>query len=487
MEQLTLRETKLELKKKGKGPPNRMNDLPYSEWMKFQKSFFRYKSIQALIEECICFFTKARWEENQPSRSLVIAKNFNASVISPPRVLDTYNETKLQKDIIEFLHKAEKSNSKYDFIMVDLRHHIKDTKHLSKFLYSYSSHVFRIIRKLLLPQRYCCIVVGMEEEGGEGFPLPWAVALSCRNHLRLRDEKIGLVEDKNKVIYCLFMQANDGERAGSFLPLESIRLAKSPNALPGWIIPKPRPRKEHEILHPAKFPETLVAEFIKLFTEPGDWVFDPMVGTGSTVIAALQTERNSLGVDLISEFVEIAQERVAIMDTPLFPSKQFDAKIIQGNATKLDKITEVPEEKFNYAITSPPYWSMLTNPGGENQKARRKKNLPLVYSEDERDLGNVENYDEFLEHIVSIYNRVAAKLVDDGVLTVIVKNVKRNHIIYPLAWDLVTKLCSDNNRYEYLGNTFWCQDDVGLKPFAVGIHWVSNTLHHYCLHFKKHR
>ena len=128
-----------------------------------------------------------------------------------------------------------------------------------------------------------------------------------------------------------------------------------------------RPRKKHEILHPAKFPETLVAEFIKLFTEPGDWVFDPMIGTGSTAIAALQTERNSLGVDLIPEFVEIAQEQVG---TPLFPSQQFDVRIIQGDATKLDKINEVPEEKFNYAITSPPYWSMLTNPGGEYQEGK---------------------------------------------------------------------------------------------------------------------
>ena len=134
--------------------------------MKFQKSFFRYKSLQTLVEECIHFFTKARWEENEPSRSLVIAKNFDASVISAPRVLDTYNEPKSQKDIIEFLHKTEKSNNKYDFIMVDLRHHIKDTQSLSKFLYNYSGDVFRIMRELLLPRRYCCIVVGMEEEGG---------------------------------------------------------------------------------------------------------------------------------------------------------------------------------------------------------------------------------------------------------------------------------------------------------------------------------
>ena len=35
------------------GPPNRMNDLVYRDWMKFQKSFFRFASDQALIEECV--------------------------------------------------------------------------------------------------------------------------------------------------------------------------------------------------------------------------------------------------------------------------------------------------------------------------------------------------------------------------------------------------------------------------------------------------
>ncbi len=37
------------------------------------------------------------------------------------------------------------------------------------------------------------------------------------------------------------------------------------------------------------------------------------------------------------------------------------------------------------------------------------------------------------------------------------------------------------------GNTLWCQHDVGLKPFAVGIYWMSNILHTYCLHFRKRK
>ena len=70
-------------------------------------------------------------------------------------------------------------------------------------------------------------------------------------------------------------------------------------------------------------------------------------------------------------------------------------------------------------------------------------------------------------------------------MTVIVKNVKRNHVVYPLAWDLVAKLCTREGKFEYLGNTLWCQDDIGLKPFGVGIVWVSNIVHQYCLHFRR--
>ena len=57
--------------KKRPGPPNRMNDLPYREWMKFQKIFFWYDTFQFLVEESIYFFTKSIWPNGEPSRSLI--------------------------------------------------------------------------------------------------------------------------------------------------------------------------------------------------------------------------------------------------------------------------------------------------------------------------------------------------------------------------------------------------------------------------------
>lgn len=61
--------------------------------------------------------------------------------------------------------------------------------------------------------------------------------------------------------------------------------------------------------HSATFPRTLPEWFIKLFTQEGDWVLDPFVGCDTTSEVAQELRRNSLGIDIISEYVETAKKR----------------------------------------------------------------------------------------------------------------------------------------------------------------------------------
>ena len=56
---------------------------------------------------------------------------------------------------------------------------------------------------------------------------------------------------------------------------EWIKFTKS------WFIHRPARRNGSEILHPAKFPESLVEEFIAFFTKENAWVLDPAVGCRS--------------------------------------------------------------------------------------------------------------------------------------------------------------------------------------------------------------
>jgi len=126
---------------------------------------------------------------------------------------------------------------------------------------------------------------------------------------------------------------------------------------------------------------------------------------------------------------------------------------------------------------------MLKMRGFETQKKRRESDeLDLNYSDDERDVGNLEDYNRFLEELVAIYREVHEVLKPRGYLTVIVKNVKKAGKHYPLAWDLGRRL---GEFFALKDEKIWLQDNQKLAPYGMGNAWVSNTMHHYCLQFRK--
>lgn len=62
--------------------------------------------------------------------------------------------------------------------------------------------------------------------------------------------------------------------------------------------------------HSATFPKALPAWFIKLFTKEYDWVLDPFLGAGTTCEAAYELRRNSVGIEIVSEYVKMSEERI---------------------------------------------------------------------------------------------------------------------------------------------------------------------------------
>jgi site-specific DNA-methyltransferase (adenine-specific) len=62
--------------------------------------------------------------------------------------------------------------------------------------------------------------------------------------------------------------------------------------------------------HPAVFPEKLAEDHILSWSNPGDLVFDPMAGSGTTLKMALKNNRQYLGCDISEEYVEIIRQRL---------------------------------------------------------------------------------------------------------------------------------------------------------------------------------
>ncbi|MFQ5613968.1 MAG: DNA methyltransferase [Anaerolineae bacterium] len=73
-----------------------------------------------------------------------------------------------------------------------------------------------------------------------------------------------------------------------------------------WHIPSVRTNDDHE----AKFPLELPRRFIQLLTEPDEIVLDCFIGSGTTAIAAIQQRRKFIGLELVEEYVRLAERNV---------------------------------------------------------------------------------------------------------------------------------------------------------------------------------
>ena len=74
-----------------------------------------------------------------------------------------------------------------------------------------------------------------------------------------------------------------------------------------WHISRGRNKTEH----PAVFPEQLAEDHIRSWSNPGDIVFDPFVGSGTTAKVAKMNDRKYIGIDISGKYCEIARNRLA--------------------------------------------------------------------------------------------------------------------------------------------------------------------------------
>lgn len=263
-----------------------------------------------------------------------------------------------------------------------------------------------------------------------------------------------------------------------------------------WFIHRPAPRENAKLLHPAAFPESLAKEFIEFFTKRGQLVLDPFLGTGSTLIACIECERSGIGVEVVKKWADIAEMRVKnllsqrkgseylLNSMGLTPEKLL-IKVIHGDSRRLSEIWK--ENNFppvDYCITSPPYWNQLKR-DYLRQRERKEKGFETKYSEDPKDIGNIDDYDEFLKALKQIFNEVYKVTKNGGYLTVITNNVFYNERLYPLAFDTLKILSGEPYAWVPKDEKIWLQDDKPLLPLGIYNVWIGNRAHQYCLIFRK--
>lgn len=96
-----------------------------------------------------------------------------------------------------------------------------------------------------------------------------------------------------------------GAKRGQY---SSNPLGKNPGDV--WIIPNVKHNHLEKTIHPCQFPVELIERLVLALTNENDWVLDPFIGVGSAAVAAVLHRRRAIGADIVSKYIEIAEERV---------------------------------------------------------------------------------------------------------------------------------------------------------------------------------
>jgi adenine-specific DNA-methyltransferase len=124
-----------------------------------------------------------------------------------------------------------------------------------------------------------------------------------------------------------------GPKAGQY---SCNPLGKNPGDV--WTIPNVKSNHVEKTGHPCQFPVELIERLVLSLTREGDWVLDPFLGTGTSVIAALLRKRRGIGSELVRKYVEIAKARIDLaahdelpvrpMDRPVFDPKDAGRNLL---------------------------------------------------------------------------------------------------------------------------------------------------------------
>ncbi|MBR3322097.1 site-specific DNA-methyltransferase [Candidatus Saccharibacteria bacterium] len=233
--------------------------------------------------------------------------------------------------------------------------------------------------------------------------------------------------------------------------------------------------------HPAPFLIRDIESLISLFTKKGMTVLDPFNGVGTTLIAAHNLGRKSIGIDLSKKYCELAKERLSQLNIPL----NADTEIIVG-----DSLREIPKIKttIDYCVTSPPYHNILHNKGSglrkDSQNFRSGSRTGVeYYSDDKRDLGNQDTYDDFLLLLQKVMQKVFTKLRNKAYTTIIISDFTVNKKEVCVQADIVRIMCKIG--FEFVGTTILLQDNKPLYPFGYPYAYKINHHHQNIINFRK--
>ena len=223
-------------------------------------------------------------------------------------------------------------------------------------------------------------------------------------------------------------------------------------------------------LHPATFPISLSKRVIELFSHEGELILDPFVGSGTTLLAAQDLNRNAVGFDLQESYVDLCEER--LVNNNLFNHAQQIA--IQDDALNITDYIESGTVKLIW--TSPPYSNLLNRKRKNKSRRGEERNNEQYgkieqYSQDPRDLGTMP-LEIYTKKMGDIFEKLLPLLIPKGHCVINVPDMwwenKRITIHIALVEELRLR------GYELRNTIIWDRTNIVNRVGIFG--WPSNYI-----------
>ena len=127
-----------------------------------------------------------------------------------------------------------------------------------------------------------------------------------------------------------------GPKAGKY---SCNPLGKNPGDV--WVIPNVKSNHVEKTEHPCQFPVELIERLVLSMTNEDDWVFDPFLGTGTTIVAAIRHNRRGAGAETVDKYVDIARDRIQQEMSGILRTRPMNKPVYDPDEAR-NKLTVAP-------------------------------------------------------------------------------------------------------------------------------------------------
>ena len=214
-------------------------------------------------------------------------------------------------------------------------------------------------------------------------------------------------------------------------------------------------------------------------------VLDPFGGIGSTAKACELTGRKCISIELSPKYHELSVLR---LEKEVGQGASLNHTFINGDSCQI--LPTLENDSVDMVVTSPPYWGILHKQDRKVESERIANNLDTKYSDSEQDLGNVKDYQQFLQILMDQVFMQCARVLRKGKYMMLVVSDFRDKGEYisfhsDLIHALNHKSVQGGGKLILQGTKVLIQNHKRMMPYGYPSTYVENIHHQYIIIFRK--